>query len=510
MLRYILTLLLLCCLPLLSQAQNLEQNLNKYWQYRDKLRTQFMLIGDAQGYSEPASYINPGFERMKWSDNTIWLGWYLGTLATEYDLLHNSYYTGYADDSTGIRIQKNRTELYYALKALIRLDANAETYFPSPCDSLPNQRNGFFLRDDVDSSITDSFPGYNFVDSDYEEHSFANEMSQDQVYHVLLGLSLIKKFIPDTVVINGMHIKAEAVNQASLIGAWVHQDNWIIKNPACSNKDVDRGPDASLLSKGLNLALIYITDGASDYTSDVNGIADFTWSTLTNPAVFVNVDNLHMTLALAAMGEGWGSTTLDKMMVLVESNKWYAYPLLYIALRDTNSVSNYAANKPTMMFWSDSMLNEAPIGGPLTTYPDSNGNGYGVNNRFIRPRSQHYVSTNPGEAGHQWNGLDYMLLHNLRLIVEPGVWKSDTANAIQQVVVPEFQLYPNPATDQLLVQLLAGVSTAEAIEVYDLTGRLQLEQPINGQQNIKLDISRFPAGLYLVKVGAGFRRLMVQ
>lgn len=473
-------------------AQNVEQNLDKYWQYRDKLTTQYMLVGDGQGYSLPASYINPGLERMKWSDNTIWLGWYIGTLATEYHLLHNEFYTGY-DEGIEQRRQQNRMELYFAIKAAIRLDADAEVYFPAPCDSIPNQRNGFFLRDDVPIDFTDSFPGYNFVDSDYSEvNIYVNEMSQDQVYHVLLGLSLVKRFVPDTVVVNGFNLHDEAVDQALLIGAWVHQDGWIIKNPVCGNKDVDRGPDATLLAKGLNLALGYISDGTVDYSADVNGTSDFVWESLTNPALFVNVDNLHMTMALSAMGNGWGANTLDDLMVLADSNKWYAYPLLNIALRDTQSVSNYQTHKELMHFWTDSMLNEAPIGGPLTTYPDSNDHGYGVNNRFIRPRWKHYVTTNPNEAGHQWNGLDYMLLHNLQLIVKPQKWADSIVSVGSVPLLQNLTLYPNPTKNEVYVK---GMSGSTQVNIIDPSGRHVLSAELY-PGNEKISLAGLSASIY--------------
>lgn len=493
-------LLLFLGVVYLLPAQNLEQNLAKYWQYRHKLVTQYMLVGDGQGYSLPASYINPGVERMKWSDNTIWLGWYLGTLATEYELLHNARYQGYAGADSVSRRQENLNELYYALKALIRLDSTAETSFTwNPSCGVPNNRNGFFIRDDVPSDFTDSFPGYNFVDADFVELNYANEMSQDQVYHVLLGLSLIKKFVPNTVVVNGINLHNEAVGQARLIGEWVHQDGWLIKNPACGNKNVDRGHDATLLAKGLNLALKFISDGSQDYTADVNATADFVWNTLTNPAVFVNVDNLHMTLALTAMGEGWGAATLNNMMVLADSNKWYAYPLLYIALRDTNSVANYQQHKQLMHFWTDSMLNEAPINGPLSTYPQQNGHGYGVNNRFIRPRINHYAGINPNENGHQWNGLDYMLLHNLQLIVDPNKWPQPLVDTTGIAVLStnDLRIHPNPAKHTFTLRL--GVSQPVIFQLLDVSGRVVIKEQWL-ENNSTVNLESIPSGTYIASV----------
>jgi len=481
-------------------AQNLEQNLDKYWQYRHKLVTQYMLIGDEQGYSLPASYINPGLERMKWTDNTIWLGWYIGTLATEYHLLHNPRYDGFHDGDSTQRRADNLNELYFALKALIRLDETAETSFTWNANcGIPNARNGFFIRDDVPTNYTDSFPGYQFVDADYVEINFANEMSQDQAYHVLLGLSLVKRFVPDTVVVNGFNLHQEAIDQALLIGAWIHQDNWLIKNPACGNKDVDRGHDASLLARGLSRALLYLSDGTVDYGNDVSTIGDFAWTNLATPSPLVTSDNLHMTMALASIGEGWGAPTLDNLVALSDTNKWFAYPLLYIALRDTNSVSNYAQHKPLIHFWADSMLNEAPFDGPLSTYPNQNGHGYGVNNRFIRPRVNHYAGINPNEEGHQWNGLDYMLLHNLQLIVDPNKWPQEppvTPN-VSELPTQWAHIYPNPAKDVLNIQLVNPHKVD--LQLLDLAGKEVMAQAVSGPSTV-VYLDGLPPGIYFVRL----------
>ncbi len=222
-----------------------------------------------------------------------------------------------------------------------------------------------------------------------------------------------------------------------------------------------------------------------------------------------------MTMTLAAVGRGWGNSTLNNLMALADTNKWSAYPLLYIALRDTASVNNYSQQKALMMFWADSMLNEAPITGPLSTYPQQNGHGYGVNNRFIRPRVNHYAGVNPNEAGHQWNGLDYMLLHNLRLIVDPAVWPeptctTDTTDTTGLIVIPQvtFKLYPNPASDRVLVEL-TNYQNGEVLRVYNTLGLL-VEKALLQGPTTELDLSDKQAGIYLIHVGSSVQRLIFQ
>jgi hypothetical protein len=74
-----------------------QENLEKYWKYRDQLRKRFMKIGVFPGESIPASAIIPNRQYgqadqttgsiIQWRDATISLGYYWIVLATEYKLL---------------------------------------------------------------------------------------------------------------------------------------------------------------------------------------------------------------------------------------------------------------------------------------------------------------------------------------------------------------------------------------------------------------------------------------
>jgi hypothetical protein len=184
----------------LSQ-QTYAQNSNKYWIYRNILDEQFLKVGEGQGMSIPAAYSNPSFSVIKWADATIDLGWYMGVLATEHFLIQNQ--SNYANDS--YTLEDNIAALYYSLKALQRLDLNAETSF-FICFGLPNE-NGFFIRDDVPAGFHSNFEGVSNVLSDYLSFNiYDKEMSQDQVYHLYMGLSLIRKMVGENVTYNGENL----------------------------------------------------------------------------------------------------------------------------------------------------------------------------------------------------------------------------------------------------------------------------------------------------------------
>ncbi|MFY8165785.1 MAG: hypothetical protein ACOVJ8_04265, partial [Sediminibacterium sp.] len=236
------------------------QNHAKYWYYRTRLRNDFLLVGPNQGMSIPmqqrgykyypsttvnlssnANYtfnnnsLDPDGEMPHWGDAMGDLGYYIGVLATEYELLHmNSQNT----DST-------IKELYYALYAFNRLDINAEPLYnncvvqhlPTPIEPPINvgDLNGFASRDDVDRDfVWDNAGHFNYYgksgfcskikindmydDGDHVYNSSWAEtghtasssyhfISQDNYYNVLVGLMLVRRLVPDHTfyTMNGIH-----------------------------------------------------------------------------------------------------------------------------------------------------------------------------------------------------------------------------------------------------------------------------------------------------------------
>src|SRR5262249_22989230 len=151
-------------------------------------------------------------------DSTIYLGWYIGTLASEYEMLsHPSQYPG-ADGGKPDAANATLDELYDALAAMERLDFVADAAFPDPCTTTPTL-NGFFVRDDVPATSHQTFPPLTQTLSDFIDPVLTNkEMSQDQVYHVMIGLALAKRFVPASVSVHGKALRAWAIEQAQRIG----------------------------------------------------------------------------------------------------------------------------------------------------------------------------------------------------------------------------------------------------------------------------------------------------
>jgi hypothetical protein len=140
-------LIILLFLNLIGFAQNAEQNLKKYWYYRERLVKNFMRVGNCQGCSMPASIrgqvgntVYQEANTLGWGDSPILLGEYVGILATEYALLKANNFQD---------VGQTLKELYYALEAFNRLDKTAESYFRSNHAILASDLNGFYIKDDV-------------------------------------------------------------------------------------------------------------------------------------------------------------------------------------------------------------------------------------------------------------------------------------------------------------------------------------------------------------------------
>lgn len=406
-------------------AQTTPANLAKYWRLRARLTTEFMTVGPGQGQSQPAQERHEQQGFIKFGDTTLILGWYIGVLATEYELVRQAARFPGVDRGNPGQLNATLDELYYALLAMERLDETAEQAFPAPCMQY-TALNGFFLRDDVPADFHLSVPGgLTTTFSDFVDPVLTNkEMSQDQVYHVLIGLSLVKRLVPDTVVVRGRPLKAWAMQQAQRIGQHMSASTWTIKNPACGNRSVNRGEAAVGFSAGTRQALSFTTDGASN--PGTSSLWSTAWSLLRSPSapVYSDDDNLHMAMAIAAVGNGWGSTTASDLVTLSARENWVAYPLLHSALHG-NASNGFCRVPSGINSIARTMLDELPANGEPMNPGTANGpapHQFTTNHRFTRPIEQTYVGAPNGE-GLRYSGLDFLLLHNLYALATPSTWE---------------------------------------------------------------------------------------
>ena len=69
----------------------------------------------------------------------------------------------------------------------------------------------------------------------------------------------------------------------------------------------------------------------------------------------------------------------------------------------------------------------------------------------------------------------------------------------------KVNIFPNPASNQIAVNINTKVSTDLTICITNLRGQMlykQLEKSINGDYNKTIDLSRHGSGVYLIEIGS--------
>jgi hypothetical protein len=150
-------------------AQNTQANLHQqYWNYRQRFRQHFTVLGIERGEGVPIPKIDIGgsvpaikldannndltetadFKGVidYGGDNTVYLGYYMALLSSEYYLLRDAPEVDWA------AVLACQNEIYFALNAMERLDKQARQYF-FPNQTADNNADGFFVRDDAPLDI---------------------------------------------------------------------------------------------------------------------------------------------------------------------------------------------------------------------------------------------------------------------------------------------------------------------------------------------------------------------
>jgi len=420
-LRYIVFFLLFA---LTANSQTPQLNLEKYWYYRNRLKNDFMIPGEGQGYNLIANERNYGQQGILYfGDVTINVGWHLAVLASEYRLLKNN---NQPVDST-------LKEIYLALQAFNRLDETAETYFTNPISQKrgTSQLNGFFIRDDVkpdffsDPQVLAHFnqqkTSSSKVSRVYSDFASTNitdkEMSHDQIWHVLMGLALIQELVDSKEYYKNLNVVTESQNITVRLLSYLDSGKWKLYNPV-TGKLVGRGKNAKLLKHGVLKATRGILKNDFSESAFMN-LWDFLQFMPVCPIEVFNKDlckEYSKVLVLAAVGNSWNgifkNNTDNKISYLSKLKSYEHIPLLHAVLHG-------GKNKFIADSKYEELINTAPYFGPFN-YGKSEEIPYewSANNRFIHPERRGYTIKDHELFPGEYNGLDYMLLYNLYAIVK--------------------------------------------------------------------------------------------
>ena len=413
----------------------------KYLNYRLRFRGDgtaahpgFISLGSDTGQSIPASRREPDIDcaghwsmescprpdladakgRYAWGDATIWLGMYLEAIATEY--------AGF--QQLGLDTSQTAQDLAYALHALDRVDGAAEAVFGKPA-----ALDGFFLRDDVPVDMH-LLPGggYRFPRSDngllgYEcvissdscgtpTVAGGSFTSQDQVIGLVHGLALVSKLVPDSVTVQGVGIRQQARQQVHRMVTHLRSHGWQVTAPDGSHPPDQWGGNASGFSWLLAGAANQICGadfGVSEYQDAIStSIGKTTLQLLESGWDLTMNYNRTMALRLLAITNDWDD---DKYALRAVADGKDAFVLARAVLQGSPLPASFSS-------WRiESILDSAPCSGPCfhTTGCDDPA-GWGAEHRTSNPGDRFGSRHWSGE----FNGLDYMALHNLALVQRGG------------------------------------------------------------------------------------------
>ena len=117
---------------------------------------------------------------------------------------------------------------------------------------------------------------------------------------------------------------------------------------------------------------------------------------------------------------------------------------------------------------------------------------------------------------HDWPGT----FGNMDIVSHDVIWAhlkefdmdgrmSCATDATLSLSTVEWTLYPNPATDQLVLDLNQSVTSAEVYRIYNSTGQCVRQGAITSQ-NTSIDLATLPCGLHWLTVGTLTKRFVIQ
>jgi len=412
-------------------GQSTNENLEKYWHYKDRLigtatEFGFLDIGIGRGMSLAASERYPGANcasdhhlknknctmskglgRMHWGDASLYHGLYMAILALEYVNLEKAQQ----------RTDAVAEELWYAIEAFERLDSMAEVVL-----DLPGKKDGFFVRDDIEGDFykkkggarnrrfTNGKDSYNCMSSAISCGTPSAEsgtfISQDQVIGLFLGFSMIQHLIPEKRYKNDLPTFGEKARlNVHRITNYMMQHKWKLRTPDGTPIPDKWGGNAIGLSFPISTIANNLTK--QQYTKNYrkkgalflgNPIYDLLQLTLS----FQHPTNVVLALASATMLPKRSYKALGRKSI---KHDVIIYPLMRAVL------FNQKIFKKITRSDFEAILNTAPYDGPCfglknCTAPD----GWKSYNRWIHP---HFKNGNPYGIHSEMPGLDYMLLYNL-------------------------------------------------------------------------------------------------
>jgi hypothetical protein len=446
-------------------AQTEQENLDKYWHYRQRFNQYFMYVGDKPGESLVVCTRNRGLKpQLCYGQHGVHFGYYLGVLATEYQLLMRNNQPKKAD--------KTLEELYFALLAYEEQMDKCERYW-----NKEECLDGFFIRENVPIDYLDTnseigkihFEALNtglaseniwnadsgcmnglengkpaFVNGLYDVHAQKDPMSQDEAYGVMMGIALVVKCVPPFAEraklifeLISLHIIGKNACQ-NCVG-----EGYVIKKPDCQSVSESTGGVTAFFGFGIACAAAKVTEKDIDYfynTFDTKKLSSMTknyfqtgnlkwtiggnnmymlWNMCQGGIPGSQEWNRSMASTLAAIGDSWGKKTekgLHNNCYWTKGTKPHDWRTFYMSLwrflhdKNQNNIEKELIRKE---------LNTAPYEGPYNFKTAKNpdnfaSGGWAYTYRYRATLDEQFKGSHFTGV---FNGLDYMLMYNLYQLI---------------------------------------------------------------------------------------------
>lgn len=413
-------------------SQDDYMNLKKYWSYRERLKKYVYVSHNytEPGTNIPAERISPDYSTLIWDDGNGAFNQYISVLATEYRLLK----TYHQDYSQTIK------ELYYALKSFERLDTYADMEYRNPKVHKLGDLNGFFRRNDVDSLFWDKYKkggSHSYFSQQFIDEGDTQQNSLDNCIHYLESFSLVNALV-DNEIVDGKEINFKQIvkeNTRRIIKNMYHPNDiipfiniplldklhfysWYLRNPVTGELVPNKyggGLDGTMLYASYGFKKIADNILQSEEFDEMRFSYEIYRILLLNPITEMNFDD-YKVRALCALGNINIIKELSPYRILIKKQKeskkyiYEQFPFIWSVIYDKTDMINNEERS-----YIKYLLDAAPFEGPYKILENDSlkyGNvNWSSESRLIWPENLN-KNTNLG----YYNGLDYMLLHNLYLL----------------------------------------------------------------------------------------------
>ncbi|NVN95236.1 MAG: hypothetical protein HXX18_08135 [Bacteroidetes bacterium] len=430
-------------------AQNDSLNIKKYWHYRQRLNY-FVMPGIQRGQSQIAGIRNRfdcGANDINFGQHGIYFGYYIGMLATEFKLLND------AGDNTA---KQTQYELNLALKQYVTyLDKTESLLFKNMKDSL----DGFFVRESVPCDFLNDESRKNYFNKelqandnwDYKKNncfgnlpkghpgyvvkvsecdSIPKAFSQDEAIGLLYGLALVYKCMPDSSYEKAISKKI-ALNVINYIRTSskkygrTFSMKWSVFRPNGDKLKANEGGLAWFYAHGFMKAGSYFDSGFDNLWKKITRYPQELFFQFGQFLPSPNADNTTMITTLAVIGDSWRAVVPVIGLVFKMNTSYFGikaktnkqdwdtfYALSWNVIHGKNKKMEFRLEKALHQ------LNTAPYEGPYNYGINNNPKGTGWSASY---KWHHKKSSQSGESSGicgNYNGLDFMLLHNLYCIVK--------------------------------------------------------------------------------------------